>query len=187
MRMAAMIVLCLALVSCAQEMADRGRIKPLEASELFEDGRSARPLPPGTVARGQLRVDEHLYRGTIGGEPAAGLPVAVDLALLRRGRPRYDVFCAPCHDRVGNGNGMVVQRGFRRPASLHVERLRDAPAGFYFDVISNGFGAMTAQASQVPVADRWAIIAYVRALQLSQNATLEDVPAGERAALEAGR
>ena len=177
----------LALGGCVQQMADQARYEPLEASERFADGRSARPLIPETVARGHLRIDEHMYAGTVDGEPATTLPVDIDLALLERGRERFEIFCAPCHDRVGNGNGMVVQRGFRRPASFHIERLQQAPVGYFFDVISNGFGAMSSYASQIPAQDRWAIVAYVRALQLSQNATLDEVPEEQRAALEAQR
>lgn len=177
----------LALAGCAQQMADQGRYEPLEASDLFADGRSARPPVANTVPRGHLRLDAHLYEGTVDGEAATTFPMTIDRALLERGRERYDIFCAPCHDRVGNGNGMVVQRGFRRPSSLHVARLRDATPGYYFDVITNGYGAMSGYAAMIPARDRWAIIAYVRALQLSQNATLDDVPPDERARLEAQR
>ena len=175
------------LGGCAQQMADQKRYEPLEGSELFADGRSSRPLVANTVARGKLRLDEHLYEGKVDGQPAATLPLDVDRALLERGRERFEIFCSPCHDRVGNGNGMVVQRGFRRPSSFHIQRLRESPPGYFFDVITNGYGAMSSYATMVPVEDRWAIIAYIRALQLSQNATLDDVPPDERAALEAQR
>jgi hypothetical protein len=108
----------------------------------------------------------------------------IDRELLERGRERFEIFCSPCHDRVGGGNGMVVQRGFRRPSSFHIERLRESPPGYFFDVITNGYGSMSSYATMVPVDDRWAIIAYIRALQLSQNATLDDVPPEERTTLE---
>lgn len=172
---------------CAQQMSDQPRYEPLEASDLFADGQASREPVPGTVARGQLRPDEHFYAGTVNGVPAEALPLPVTRELLERGKDRYDIFCAPCHDRAGTGDGMVVQRGFRRPASLHVERLRNAPAGHFFDAISNGFGAMTSYATQVPPRDRWAIVAYIRALQLSQRARFDELPARDRDRLEALR
>jgi mono/diheme cytochrome c family protein len=172
-------------LGCRQDMHDQPRLKPLGGSDFFADGRGARPLVEGTVARGQLREDEHLYTGKVGGQNATTLPVPLTRELLQRGRERYDIFCSPCHDRVGTGNGMVVRRGLRRAASLHDERLRGETPGYFFDVITNGFGAMSSYAAQVPVDDRWAIVAYVRALQLSQRATLEDVPESERATLTA--
>jgi mono/diheme cytochrome c family protein len=180
---------CLAAfgLGCRQDMHDQPRFEPFQKNAFFADGRSARPLVEGTVARGELREDDHLYRGMVLGAPAETLPVPVTRDLLHRGRERYDIYCSPCHDRVGTGKGMVVQRGLRRAASLHEQRLRDAPPGYLFDVITNGFGAMASYAAQVPAEDRWAIIAYVRALQLSQHASLGDVPDDEREALgEAG-
>ncbi len=161
----------MAASGCAQQMADQQRLDPLEASDLFEDGRASRAPVEGTVARGRLRVDDHLYRGMVEGQPAGIYPYEVTLEMLARGRERYDIFCSPCHDRVGNGNGVIVQRGFRRPSSLHVDRLREAPPGYFFDVMTNGFGAMSTYAAQVPVRDRWAIAAYIEALQLSQSVT----------------
>ncbi len=157
-------------------MEDRGRVKPLEQSAFFEDGQSSRHLVSGTVARGKLHDDTHLEAGRVGGKLAEEFPFAITREDLLRGRERYGIFCTPCHDSVGNGLGMIVRRGYRQPPSLHLERLRVAPAGHFFDVITNGFGAMPAYAAQVPVRDRWLVIAWIRALQLSQNAKLEDAP-----------
>ncbi len=171
--------------ACRQDMHDNPRHEPLEASTFFADGRALRMPVEHTVPRGSLRTDEHLYTGKIGGQLADTLPVAATPELLARGRERFNVFCSPCHGRTGRGDGMVVQRGFRPPPTFHVDRLRSAPVGYYFDVITHGFGAMQDYASQVPVPDRWAISAYIRALQISQHASVEDVPADKRAALDA--
>jgi len=157
-------------------MFDQPRTRPLRRSEFFGDGRSARPPVAGSVARGQLHDDPHLYTGRVNGALVTTFPFPVSREVLERGHERYNIFCAPCHDRVGNGNGMVVRRGFRAPPSFHIDRLRAAPAGHYFDVITNGFGAMPDYAAQIPAHDRWAIIAYIRALQLSQRAAPADVP-----------
>ena len=165
-------------------MHDAPRYDPLEASTLFRDGSSARPFVANTVARGTLRGDEHLYEGKIDGQLTDIFPMPVTAQVLTRGRERFNVFCAPCHGRTGQGNGMVVQRGFRAPTSFHEERLRGAPAGYFVDVMTHGFGAMPDYAAQVPIADRWAIAAYLRALQLSQNATVDDVPADRRPQLD---
>lgn len=181
------ILLCLAVAlaagGCRQDMHDQPRYKPLAASEFFADGRSARPLVEGTVARGQLRVDQHYYAGRSGDQFVTTFPFAVTREVLERGRERYDIFCSPCHGRLGFGDGMVVRRGFRPPPSFHIERLREEPAGHYFDVITSGFGAMASYAAKVQPADRWAITAYIRALQLSQSARIEDAPPAERAKL----
>lgn len=171
-------------LACRQDMHDQPRFEPLESSDFFEDGRSARPYIRGTVARGGLRQDEHLYRGRVDGELSDTVPFSVTRRTLERGRERFDIFCAPCHGRLGNGQGMIVQRGFRSPPSFHEDRLRDMPVGHFFDVITNGFGTMKDYASRVTVYDRWAIAAYIRALQLSHNATLDDVPTAERQGLE---
>jgi mono/diheme cytochrome c family protein len=168
-------------------MHDQPRQKPLARSEFFDDHRSARPLVPGTVARGQLREDTVFFTGKEGSEFTKTLPLPVTPELLARGRTEFQTFCAPCHGRVGRGDGMVVQRGFRKPPTYHSDRLRESPVGYYFDVISNGFGAMSDYAAQVSVPDRWAIVAYIRALQLSQHATLADVPADKRGQLKEGR
>jgi mono/diheme cytochrome c family protein len=169
-----------ALVGCRQEMYDQPRCEPLEASTFFEDGRCSRPLVPGTVAQSQLRADEQLYTWKSGGALVDTFPFPITREVLERGRERYNIYCAVCHDRVGNGDGMVVRRGFRRPSSFHIDRLRDAPVGYFFDVMSNGFGVMPDYAAQVSVSNRWAIVAYIRALQLSQRAALADVPPEER-------
>ena len=192
MRRSALVALVsgIALVggACRQDMHDQPKAKPQSKSGFFADGRTGRPAVEGTVARGQLREDDHLYRGrTADGAFATTFPFRVDATVLQRGRERYEIFCTPCHGRTGLGNGMVIQRGFAVPAaSHHIDRLRDAPVGYWFDVITNGFGAMYGYAAQVPVHDRWAIIAYVRALQFSHHATLEDVPEAERDALLSG-
>jgi hypothetical protein len=171
------------IVACQQKMADQPRYEPLQKSEFFDDQRASRPLVEGTVARGHLDADEQLYSGKIGGEPAKTFPFPIDRQVLLRGQERFDIFCSPCHDRVGTGQGMIVRRGYRPPPSLHIERLRAAPPGHFFDVISHGFGAMPDYAGQIPPHDRWAIAAYIRALQLSQNAAIGDVPEPERRAL----
>ena len=183
-RLALAIALLVAGTACRQDMHDQPRYKPLSRSTFFEDQRSARPLVVGTVAQGDLREDDHLYTGKINGELATTFPFPITRDLLHRGQERYNIFCSPCHSRLGDGAGMIVQRGFKRPPSFHEPRLREAPIGHFFDVITKGFGAMTEYAYRIPVRDRWAIAAYVRALQFSQNATLADVPADQRKALE---
>jgi cytochrome c553 len=180
----ALALSCLALVSCRQDMHDAPRYEPLEEAPFFADGRSSRVLVANTVARGQLREDEHLYTGKIGGQLATEFPMPVTNEVMARGQERFNVFCSPCHGRTGEGNGMIVQRGFRQPPSYHEDRLVNAPVGYFFDVMTNGFGAMQDYAAQVPVADRWAIAAYLKALQLSRRATMEDVPAERRAELD---
>ena len=176
--------LAAALSACRQDMHDNPRYEPLEQSTFFADGRSQRPLVPNTVPRGFLREDEHLYRGKVNGELATEFPMPVNASLILRGQERYNVFCSPCHGRTGSGDGMIVRRGYRAPTTFHDARLREAPPGYIFDVITNGFGAMPDYAAQVPVEDRWAIAAYVKALQFSQNATLADVPPERRRDLE---
>jgi mono/diheme cytochrome c family protein len=173
--------ICLLFFSaCQQQMADQPRYKPLAKSNFFGDERSARPLVPGTVAQGELRADEHFYTGKSGGKPVDTFPFPVTSATLHRGQERFNIFCSPCHDRVGNGQGMVVRRGFRPPPSFHINRLREAPVGHFFDVMSNGLGTMPDYTEQVSPIDRWAIAAYIRALQLSQHAALADLPEKER-------
>jgi cytochrome c5 len=170
----------LLFAGCQQEMADQPRYDPLAKSDFFGDGRSARPAVEGTVARGMLNGDEQFYTGKVAGKPANAIPFAVTREVLARGRERYDIFCSPCHDRVGTGQGMIVRRGFRAPPSLHIDRLRQAAPGHFFDVATQGFGAMPDYAEQIPPGDRWAIVAYVRALQLSQRASLAELPEEER-------
>lgn len=172
---------------CDRDMMDQPRYEAEEPSAFFADGRSARPLVPGTVPRGWLNEDERVHQGRAEGRPVAEVPVPVTAATLRRGRERFDIYCAVCHDRTGYGDGVPIRRGFPRPPSLHQERLRKAPAGHFFDVVTRGFGAMYPYADRVPVADRWAIVAYVRALQRSQNATLADAEPEARRKLEARR
>jgi mono/diheme cytochrome c family protein len=179
----ALAALAVVLAGCRQDMHDQPKYQAYGRSAFFDDGRDMRPPVPGTVARGHLEDDAFFFDGIVGGQPAAALPVALTPALLDRGQERYDIYCSPCHDRVGTGEGMIVQRGYRRPASFHIDRLRQAPDGYFFDVITNGFGVMPAYRAQVPPADRWAIVAYVRALQLSQDASLADVPPAERSTL----
>lgn len=186
-RRAAILLLALATVAlggCRQDMHQAPRYDPLEHSDFFADQRAARPLVEGTIARGQLRADRVFYTGrTASGQFVDTLPVPVDAALLARGRQQYDVFCSPCHGRTGDGNGMVVQRGFKQPTSYHTDRLRAQPVGYFYDVITNGFGAMQDYSAQVAPRDRWAIAAYVRALQYSRHAPLADLPPAAREAL----
>ena len=176
------LVLLIALTSgCRLDMHVQPRQNPLSRSDFYADQRSARPPVEGTVARGQLNDDSYFYTGKIGNNPGDQMPFRVTKEILERGRERYDIFCAPCHSRVGDGNGFVPSRGFaRKPPSYHIQRLQKAPLGYFFDVITNGFGIMPDYASQIPPQDRWDIVAYVRALQLSQNATMADVPAGQK-------
>jgi mono/diheme cytochrome c family protein len=165
-------------------MHDAPRYEPLEASTFFADGKASRGLVANTVARGRLTEDRHLNEGVVDGKPAETFPTPVTAQMLARGRDRFNVFCAPCHGKTGEGNGMIVQRGFRQPPSYHEERLRNAPVGYFFDVMTHGFGAMQDYAAQLPVSDRWAVAAYMRALQLSQRATVDDVPAARRGDLD---
>lgn len=181
----AIIAASLLLASCRQDMHDAPSYDPLQESTFFADGKASRPFVANTVARGQLREDDHLFTGRIDGQLATEFPMPVTAEVMARGQERYNVFCAPCHGRTGEGNGMIVQRGFRQPPSYHEDRLLNQPVGYYFDVMTNGFGAMQDYASQVPVADRWAIAAFIRALQLSRRATMDDVPADRRAAMDA--
>lgn len=182
---AALALAALALAGCRQDMHDAPRYKPLAESDFFANGSSARPLPAGTVARGFLREDTLLYTGrTAEGSLTAELPLPVTRALLARGHERFDIFCSPCHGKLGDGRGMVVQRGFKPPSSYHVERLRQAPIGYLFDVMTNGFGVMPGYAPQVPAEDRWAIAAYIRALQLSQHYEAAKLAPEERARLD---
>ncbi len=164
-----------------QRMFDQPRYEALEASDFFEDGQSSRLPVQGTVARGQLRLDSHLYEGKVNGELATTIPYQVTEKFLLRGQERFDIYCTPCHDQIGRGNGVVVQRGLKKqPPSFHEQRLRESPVGHFFDVSTNGFGAMYSYASRISVHDRWAIAAYIRALQLSQRAKVEDLPAEDR-------
>jgi mono/diheme cytochrome c family protein len=167
-------------------MHDAPRYDPLEASEVMMRGSSAQPLVEGTVPRGQLREDTLLHEGKTGGAAAEVFPFAITRADLDRGQERFNIYCAPCHGRTGEGNGMVVQRGYRQAASMHIERLRLMPPGYFFDVMTNGFGAMPDYRAQIRADDRWRIVAYVRALQLSTQGTAADVPAADLERLKSG-
>ena len=177
----------LLLGGCRQKMANQPRYDPLESSDFFEDGMAARPRIDGTVARGELTTNPFFDTGKIGGEVADGFPVPITVEIIRRGHERFDIYCSQCHGRVGDGNGMIPARGYRRPPSFHTEALRNAPTGHFFDVMTNGFGAMPPYQTMISPADRWAIVAYIRALQLSQNATAGELTAAQRAQLDAPR
>jgi mono/diheme cytochrome c family protein len=164
---------------CRQDMHNQPKYRPLRASNFFGNGSSARPLVEGTVARGTLREDAAFFTGKVGGQLVRELPFPVTQEVLDRGQERYDIFCAPCHDRTGGGNGMVVQRGYRQPPSYHIERLRQVEAGYFFDVMTNGFGVMPDYRAQITPRDRWNIVAYIRALQLAQYAQRADIPGGD--------
>ena len=153
--------------------------RPLAESDFFADKRSARPLVEGTVARSDLRADTYFYTGKIGSEDGDYMPFPVTAEVMQRGQQRFNIYCSPCHGEMGDGQGMIVQRGLKRPPSYHNDRLRKAPIGYFFDVMTNGFGAMLDYSQQVSPQDRWAIAAYIRALQLSQGATRADVSAGQ--------
>lgn len=173
---------------CRRDMYSQPSARPLARSNAFKDNDMAsRPLIPNTVARGELNADTEFYTGKIGTNLVATLPTPVTRELLLRGQERYDIYCSPCHDRVGGGNGMIVQRGFPRPPSYHIDRLRQAPIGHFYDVITHGYGIMYPYAARVSPEDRWAIAAYIRVLQTSQDAKLTDVPADERIKLHATR
>jgi len=191
---------------CQQKMAEQPSCRPLKPSEFYADGQSARPLVVGTVARGQLRLDRQFFTGELG--PAQGgspmdlsdggvsLPVArtaldekpyantfpfsVTREILDRGRERFTIYCSVCHGSLGNGDGVVVQRGFTQPPTYHSDRLRSAPPGYFFDVISHGYGSMPDYAAELQPQDRWAIVAYLRVLQYSQHAPLDELPEGVR-------
>jgi hypothetical protein len=184
-----LLLLLLTLTACRQDMHDQPKYQPLERSAFFEDGRASRPLLAGTIAQGQLRDDEHLYTGKSGDKPVTTFPFPITEEVLVRGQERFNIYCAPCHSRAGTGLGMVAlrfEKNQRKPPSFHTDRLREQPAGYFYDVITNGFGAMQDYAAQVQPHDRWAIAAYIRVLQRSQNATLADVPPDKRAELGTG-
>ncbi len=180
------LLFALGAAGCRQDMHDQPKYVPLRPSKLFPDGRSARPLVEGTVARGHLREDTEFFSGRVGKDFTQTFPFPVTREVLKRGQQRYNIYCAPCHDRAGTGQGMIVRRGYRRPPTYHSDRLRQVSAGYIYDVITNGFGAMPDYAAQIQPQDRWAIVAYVRALQYSQQASLQDVPPEARAQLAAG-
>jgi mono/diheme cytochrome c family protein len=178
--------LLLLLTACRQDMHQAPRYDPLEESAVFPKNSSAQPLVEGTVARGHLDEDEWLATGKVDGKPADAFPFTITAADLNRGEERYNIYCSPCHGRTGEGNGMVVQRGYKQAANYHIDRLRQMPVGYFFDVMTNGFGSMPDYRSQVTVADRWRIVAYIRALQLSEHASTSDVPADQIRQLNEG-
>jgi cbb3-type cytochrome c oxidase subunit III len=175
---------CAALSACRQDMHDQPRYDPLQESTFFADGRSARPYIEGTVARGQLNSDTVFYTGKRGDQFVDTLPFPLTRDVLNRGRERFTIYCTPCHGQTGEGNGMIVQRGFSHPPLYTSERVRTQPLGHYFDVITNGFGAMHSYAARVAPRDRWAIAAYIRVLQVSRSATVNDVPPDKRSSLD---
>lgn len=168
----------LLLAGCRQDMHNQPKFYPQRGSEFYPDGRSARPQVENTIARNQLRRDAYFFTGFDGGKEGDGMPFPVTEAVIHRGQERYNVFCTPCHSRVGNGAGMIVQRGYAAAGNFHTDRLRSAPLGHFFNVIANGYGAMPDYAAQLSPEERWAVVAYVRALQLSQAATQADVAEG---------
>jgi cytochrome c553 len=179
--------LCISVIAtlsgCEDSMRDQARIKPLEENTFFEDHRSARLPPSGTVARGQLREDRAFFTGRAADGFVRRVPLPITREVLQRGRERYTIYCSVCHGADGYGKGTIVQRGFIAPSSYHLDRLRSERDGYFYDVITNGKGAMYSYASRVAPQDRWAIVAYIRALQLSQNSKLGDVPEQERTLL----
>lgn len=181
------LALCaaLALVGCRNDMQRGPRYDPLTPNEFFPNGAASRPLVEGTVARGQLRADTVFYTGKANGQFVDTMPIPVTAELLDRGEQRYNVYCSPCHSVLGDGDGMVVRRGLKQPPSYHDVRLRNERDGYFFDVITNGFGQMQDYSAQIAPRDRWAIVAYIRALQLSQGASVEDVAAEDRPKLDA--
>jgi mono/diheme cytochrome c family protein len=188
LKLGAVLLALLALAGCRQDMQDQPKFIPLRPSGFFDDGRSERPLIEGTVARGHLNDDAAFYSAKgPDGKLLDSFPFPVTKELMGRGQQRFNVYCTPCHDRTGNGDGMVVRRGFKHPPSYHTDPVRQLSNGYIFDVITHGFGAMPDYAAQIPPHDRWAIVAYVRALQLSENASVNEVPPGERSKLEAGK
>lgn len=172
---------------CRMDMHDQPKYKSYRSSALFADGKASRTPPEGTVAQGQLRDDELLYTGKLNGQDSVVFPFPVTRELLDRGQERYDIYCSPCHDHVGTGQGIIVRRGMKQPPSFHITRLQEAPPGYYFNVITNGFGVMFSYSSRISPGDRWAITAYIRALHLSQGAGEGDVSAADLAAVEAAR
>lgn len=173
-------LVALVLAGCRLDMHLQPKFLPEAPTGFFRDGRSERPPVPGTVARGHLRLDDLLYTGTENGQLSNRFPFPITKADLDRGREQYNIFCTPCHDYSGTGNGMIVQRGFPHPPSFHVDRLRAAPVGHFFDVMTNGFGEMYSYSSRVDPEDRWRIAAYIRVLQLSEHSSIQDIPPDER-------
>jgi cytochrome c553 len=183
----ALSVLALASAGCRREMYDQPRGDPLKSSDFFADGAASRPLPPHTVAQEGFHTDASYDTGRIGTNFLTQLPFPVTRQILERGRQRYDIYCSMCHGLTGQGRGIVVERGFPAPAAFAAERLREKPPGYFYDVMTRGYGVMLSYANRVDADDRWAIAAYVGVLQRSRHATLADVPPAERAPLEASQ
>lgn len=184
-RLAAAAAVLFAAAGCRQDMHDQPRIRPLAENAFFADGSGSRLLPANTVARGELRDDIPFHTGQAAdGALLTEVPMPVTRELLVRGQERFDIFCAPCHGRAAEGTGMVVQRGYKKPSSFHVDRLRQAPVAYFYYVMSNGFGVMPSYAAQIPAEDRWAIAAYIRTLQLAQHYAAAELTAEERQFLE---
>jgi hypothetical protein len=181
----ALLITTLGLASCRQDMHNQPRYKPLAESYFFADHRSERPQVYGTIARGQLRLDSARYTGKVGDKDIDVFPFQITRADIIRGQERYNIYCSPCHSRVGDGYGLVVERGLYPPPSYYVDRLKTIPVGHFYDVMTNGFGAMASYASRVEPDDRWRIAAYIRVLQFSESASINDVPAGQRGQLPA--
>jgi mono/diheme cytochrome c family protein len=174
-----------AIAGCRQQMADQPHQRPLESSNFFDDGMASRPVVPGTVARSAEERNDQPLNGKVDGKLVDTVPFEVTMEVLARGQERYEIFCSPCHDRLGTGQGMIVRRGFPRARSLHEPRLREAPAGHFFEIITQGFGPMPSYANQLSEHDRWAVIAYIRALQFSRNVRLDQLPPEDRAKMKA--
>lgn len=168
----------LPLAGCRQDMQNQPKFYPQRGSDFYADGRSVRPQVENTVARNQMHENAYFYTGFVNGKEGDGLPFPVSMTVLERGQQSYNVYCTPCHSRVGNGAGMIVQRGYAAAGNFHTARLEAAPLGHFFNVISNGYGAMPDYSAQLAPEDRWAVAAYIRALQLSQKATDADVASG---------
>jgi mono/diheme cytochrome c family protein len=171
-------------LGCRQDMQDQPKYKPLAVSSFFADGRAARPVPSGTIAVDDVDQDPALGTGVVNGEFVNSIPLRVDVSLLERGHDRYDIYCSPCHARTGDGHGMIAQRGFKIPADLSSERVRNAPPGYLYAVIANGYGAMPDYSYQLSEHDRWAVVAYIRALELSRQTSISDAPPDVRSRLE---
>ncbi len=178
-----MILILATLAACRQDMHDQPKYKPLAESTFFADQRASRPIPANTVSRTEGNTNDVFHTGSVNGDFAPEIPLPITTEFLNRGHERYDIFCTPCHSRLGDGNGMVAQRGYRMPQNLNSDRIRQAPPGYIFQVISNGYGGMPDYKDQIAISDRWAIVAYIRALELSRAARLSDVPPAMRTQL----
>jgi len=179
------VAVCLMAAGCRHNMHNQNKVRPFRQSTFYADGLSARPIPQGTVARGGPGETIASYDGlTLARQTLPPGPPPITMALLQRGQQRFNIFCSPCHDRTGSGHGMIVRRGFKQPTSYHTDRLRNVPIDYFYQVMTEGYGVMPSYAPQVPPADRWAIAAYIRALQYSQNAHLADLPAERRTVVE---